>query len=61
MKSLLDKSFKYTPAIETDLRKTFARIERERKAEAAAREAERAAAHARAHPEERARVVQRKA
>lgn len=29
MKSILDRSFKYTNAAETDLRKTFARIRRE--------------------------------
>jgi hypothetical protein len=31
MKSILDRSFRYTPSFETDLRKTFARIERERR------------------------------
>lgn len=31
MKSILDPSFKYTKAVETDLRKTFARIRREMK------------------------------
>jgi hypothetical protein len=31
MKSILDKSFRYTPAVETDLRKTFARIRRKQK------------------------------
>lgn len=30
MKSILDKEFRYTPAAATDLRKTFARIRRER-------------------------------
>jgi len=29
MKSILDPSFRYTTSIETDLRKTFARIRRE--------------------------------
>jgi hypothetical protein len=28
MKSILDRSFRYTPSVETDLRKTFARIRR---------------------------------
>jgi hypothetical protein len=28
MKSILDRTFRYTPAAETDLRKTFARIRR---------------------------------
>jgi hypothetical protein len=39
MKSILDRTFRYTPSFETDLRKTFARIQRERRlaqAEAAA-------------------------
>ena len=29
MKSLLDPTFKYVPSVETDIRKTFARIRRE--------------------------------
>jgi hypothetical protein len=28
MKSILDRSFRYTPSVETDLRKTFARVRR---------------------------------
>ena len=32
MKSILDRTFRYTPSFETDLRKTFARIQRERRA-----------------------------
>ena len=37
MKSILDPSFQYTPSVETDLRKTFARVRRElRKAQKAA-------------------------
>lgn len=32
MKSLLDKTFRYTPAAATDIRKTFARLRREQKA-----------------------------
>ena len=38
MKSILDPEFRYTPSVETDLRKTFARIRREqrRQQEAAA-------------------------
>ena len=31
MKSLLDPSFRYTKSIDTDIRKTFARIRREEK------------------------------
>jgi len=30
MKSVLDRSFRYVPSIQTDLRRTFARIRRER-------------------------------
>lgn len=33
MKSILDPSFKYTKSVDTDLRKTFARIKRERRRE----------------------------
>jgi hypothetical protein len=29
MKSILDPSFRYTSSVETDLRKTFARVRRE--------------------------------
>ena len=29
MKSILDPTFRYTPSVETDLRKTFARVRRE--------------------------------
>ena len=31
MKSILDSSFRYTNSVETDLRKTFARIRREQR------------------------------
>ena len=31
MKSILDRSFQYTPSAQTDLRKTFARIRREQR------------------------------
>ncbi len=37
MKSILDRSFQYVPAAETDLKKTFARLRREQRAEEAAR------------------------
>jgi|KBSSwiStaDraftv2_1062776.scaffolds.fasta_scaffold500843_2 hypothetical protein len=30
MKSILDRSFRYTKSVDTDIRKTFARIRRER-------------------------------
>jgi hypothetical protein len=35
MKSILDQSFRYTPSIETDIRKTFARIRREQRRDVA--------------------------
>ena len=44
MKSILDRSFHYTPSSQTDLRKTFARIRREQRAQDAAND--RAAAEA---------------
>ena len=31
MKSILDPEFRYTPSVETDLRKTFARVRREQR------------------------------
>ncbi len=31
MKSIFDRSFHYTPSVQTDLRKTFARIRREQR------------------------------
>ena len=31
MKSILDRTFRYTPSVDTDLRKTFARIRREQR------------------------------
>ena len=33
MKSVLDPTFRYTPSIHTDLRKTFARLKREARAQ----------------------------
>jgi hypothetical protein len=33
MKSILDPTFRYTPSVETDVRKTFARIRRELRAQ----------------------------
>ena len=38
MKSVLDPTFRYTPSTHTDLRKTFARLKREARAQAAERE-----------------------
>jgi hypothetical protein len=33
MKSILDPTFRYTPSVQTDVRKTFARIRRELRAQ----------------------------
>jgi hypothetical protein len=44
MKSILDRSFQYTPAAQTDLRRTFKRVREEQKKRERA-EAERLAAH----------------
>jgi hypothetical protein len=35
MKSILDPTFRYTPSVQTDVRKTFARIRRELRAQEA--------------------------
>ena len=37
MKSILDRSFRYVPSMQTDLRKTFARIRRESQLKQASR------------------------
>jgi hypothetical protein len=39
MKSILDPSFRYTRSVDTDLRKTFARIRREQQKQARAQAA----------------------
>lgn len=39
MKRITDPTFEYVPSVKTDIRKTFARIRREMKADAAARTA----------------------
>jgi hypothetical protein len=39
MKSILNHSFRYTKSIDTDLRKTFARVRREQRQQAGAHEA----------------------
>lgn len=36
MKSILDPTFRYRPSVETDLRKTFARVRREQRGRIAA-------------------------
>jgi hypothetical protein len=40
MKSILDPTFRYTPSVQTDVRKTFARIRRELRAQNAKQDAE---------------------
>jgi hypothetical protein len=40
MKSILDPTFRYTPSVQTDVRKTFARIRRELRAQNAKEGAE---------------------
>ncbi len=40
MKSILDPTFRYVPSVETDLRKTFARVRREQRASMARSAAE---------------------
>ena len=46
MKSVFDRSFHYTPAVQTDIKKTFARIRREQREQQRARElAEAEASH----------------
>lgn len=44
MKSILDPTFRYVPSVETDLRKTFARVRRELRATSARGNAEPATA-----------------
>jgi hypothetical protein len=50
MKSILDSSFRYTPSVETDVRKTFERIRRELQSRAGQPDLDR--------PEIRVKVVQ---
>ena len=38
MKSVFDRSFHYTPAVQTDIRKTFAKVRREIREQERARE-----------------------
>ncbi len=54
MKSILDRSFRYTPSASTDLRKTFARLRREQ----LARVRERDASEANVAVQRRLQVVQ---
>lgn len=46
MKSILDRSFQYTPSAQTDLKKTFARVRREQRAVEAANDRATAEANA---------------
>jgi plasmid stabilization system protein ParE len=48
MKSILDRSFQYTPAAQTDLRRTFKRIREEQKKRAAAAAEKQSAGNVRA-------------
>lgn len=50
MKSLLDRSFKYTSSVETDLAATFRRIRREQKEQDEARAAAEAETKAKVKP-----------
>jgi hypothetical protein len=50
MKSILDSSFRYTPSVDTDVRKTFEKIRRELQSQANQPDADR--------PEIRVKVVQ---
>ena len=38
-RSILDRSFRYVPSVETDLRKTFARVRRQQRLQARAQSA----------------------
>jgi len=57
MKSVLDRSFQYTPSVETDLRKTFARIRRRLKEEEKERVVAEAEAKGKVSPIKSGRVV----
>ena len=57
MKSVLDRSFRYTPAVETDLRKTFARVRRQLKEEERERVLTEAEAKGKVSPIKSGRVV----
>jgi hypothetical protein len=49
VKSILDSSFRYTNSVETDLRKTFARIRREQRAVQQARQKTESEQHLKVH------------
>jgi len=50
MKSVFDRSFHYTPSVETDIRKTFARVRREIREQQRARDAAEAEANLKVSP-----------
>ncbi len=50
MKSVFDNSFHYTPSVQTDIRKTFARIRREQREQLRQREAAEAEAKSKVSP-----------
>ncbi len=50
MKSVFDRSFHYTPSVQTDIRKTFARIRREIREQQRSREAAEAEAKLKVSP-----------
>lgn len=50
MKSILDRSFQYTPSAQTDLKKTFARVRREQRAHEAANDRASAQANLKVSP-----------
>lgn len=59
-KRITDPSFSYTPSHDTNIRMRFERVRREQADADAARASEEAATRARAHPEESApRIVRR--
>ena len=57
MKSVLDRSFQYTPAVETDLKKTFARIRRQLREESRQRVLADAEAKGKISPIKSGRIV----
>jgi hypothetical protein len=57
MKSVLDQSFQYTPSVETDLRKTFARIRRKLKEQETAQAIADAEAKAKVSPIKVSKIV----
>ncbi len=50
MKSVFDRAFHYTPSVQTDIRKTFARIRREQREEQRLRDVAEAEAKSKVSP-----------